>query len=224
MLVYCIQAFTHTSVRRASEAAAALEASERLGRALLAVVEVRPAVRRLAVNALNLVTTAGTRDVRCERPLANAPVLHRTESPLAVALHIIVAPVRLARHLAEIAAVDAIHLDADMMRARVVDAIRARALSGESGQCHARPAALLERRAVDVEFPRMRVVVVVCVHVEAAVLAVRRTAQCEQNECLGSHLDLWRGARTLVCTQLLLCFASSELLCSAVADYSVVTY
>ena len=50
-MVYCIQAyFTHTS-----EAAAALEARERLGRALLAVVEVRPAVRRLAVDALDLV-------------------------------------------------------------------------------------------------------------------------------------------------------------------------
>ena len=163
------------------EAAAALEARERLARTLLLVVQVRPAVRRLAVDALDFVASAGPRDVGRERPLADAPVLHRTESPLAVALHVIVAPVRLARHLAEVAAVDAVHLDADMMRARVVDAVSARALSGEPSQRHARAAALLQRRTVDVQVAvRPRVVVVLRVHVEAA--ALRRNAQCEQDE------------------------------------------
>ena len=93
----CCMGFTHKSVRRAPEAAAALEARERLARTLLLVVAVRPAVRRLAVDGLDFVTSACPRDVGRERPLADAPVLHRTESPLAVALHVIVAPVRLAR-------------------------------------------------------------------------------------------------------------------------------
>ena len=106
---------TPYSLRRAPEAAAALEARERLGRALLAVVEVRPTVRRLAVDVLYLVASSGPRNVGRERPLAYTPMLHRAESPLPVALHIIVAPVRLARHFAEVATVDAIHLDADVV-------------------------------------------------------------------------------------------------------------
>ena len=143
-------------------------------------------------------TAAGLGDVAAEGPLADAPVPHGAlEDGLARAPRRVgawrrhVAPVRLARHLAEVAAVDAVHLNANVVRACVVDAVSARALSGESGQCHARPAALLERCAVDVEFPRMRIVVVVCVHVEAATL--RRGSQCEQDDGFHSHraLTLW---------------------------------
>ena len=107
-------------------------------------------------------TAAGLGDVAAEGPLADAPVPHGAlEDGLARAPRRVgarrrhVAPVRLARHLAEVGAFGRIHLDADVLRAGIVIFIDTLSIARESRQGHAGPAAVGQGFSVDVEMSRL---------------------------------------------------------------------
>ena len=107
-------------------------------------------------------TAAGKADVVREGPLADAPVFHGAlENGLARparrvgAGHCRVAPVVLARDGAEIRALGRVHLDADVVAARVVVLIYTLSIAREARQGHAGPAAVGEGLSVDVEMSRL---------------------------------------------------------------------
>ena len=109
-------------------------------------------------------TAAGLGDVAAEGPLADAPVPHGTlEDGLARparlsavgAGHLVIAPVRLARDGAEIRARRRVHLDADVVAARVIFFLHARPIAREARQRHAGPAAVGQGFSVDVEMSRL---------------------------------------------------------------------
>ena len=74
-------------------------------------------VGRFAHNVLDGIAAAGPLDVPGERPLAHAPLLHGALAAAAVARHRGAAPVRLARHSAEVlvGGVRVGHVDADVV-------------------------------------------------------------------------------------------------------------
>ena len=124
---------------------------------LLAVVLQSHEVRRLAHDLLNLVAPASALQIRREGPLTDAPVLHgATLAGAAIARHAARAPVGLAGHLAEVpaGARERRHVDAHVVRAGVVVAVRAVASPREARESHARAGALLELATGDVEVPR----------------------------------------------------------------------
>ena len=124
---------------------------------LLAVVLQSHEVRRLAHDLLNLVAPASALQIRREGPLTDAPVLHgATLAGAAIARHAARAPVGLAGHLAEVptGSRERRHVDAHVVRAGVVIAVRAVASPRESRESHARAGAFLEGFAGDVEVPR----------------------------------------------------------------------
>ena len=73
-----------------------------------------------------------------------------------VTCHLRGAPIRLAGHRAEVAAGVGGHVDTDVVAAGVIVHVDALPLARESGERHARAAALLQRRAEDVRVRRRK--------------------------------------------------------------------